>query len=131
MITELYINVVLKPYTPLEVIKTLHAVCNSEVEELEDKPPTWVHMFDGSAAKRNNKWCTLTYWSELNKHHLVGIGSTEESVDDIISFFDYIKPWSENDFIGYYRHDCNREPTLIYGSVYPCPYSEMYYEPPH
>ena len=81
MITEIYINVVLKPYTPLGVIKTLHAVCNSEVEELGYKPSTWVHMFDGSA-KRNNKWCTLTYLSELNQHHLVGIGSTEESVDD-------------------------------------------------
>ncbi len=120
MYTEIYINCDLKTDTPDYVINTLHAMCRGERsnEYLLDKPSRWSMMFHSSAyftdtvvadlRYNNEDWCTRPYYT------LHGKGAIKNYEGEIEEFFEWIKPYAEQDFIGYMLYEEDREPTLVY-----------------
>ena len=122
MYTEVYINCDLKEDTPEEVVNTLYAMVRGEDVDgfLEDKPHRWSLLFRSSAyftdtivgelRYNNEAWHTRPYYT------LHGKGAIKNYNSEIQSFFEWIKPWAEQDFIGYYLYEEDREPTLVYAN---------------
>ena len=117
MYTEIFVNVDLKEETPIEVLEVLQAMCtkNTEAACLEDKPSRWGYLFNsGSYYTPNTEVGKLTFDSISKQYSLLAKGDIKNSMNEIQRFFDYIRPWADNEFIGYYRYEENREPTLVY-----------------
>lgn len=57
----------------------------------------------------------LKYDNILNSYYLTVRCNLKNYDDEIAKFVDWIKPYSETKgFVGYYRYECCKNPTLIY-----------------
>jgi hypothetical protein len=120
MYTEIYVNADLKKSTPQEVIDVLSAMCdkNHEAECLSGKPSRWAYLFNNGSYHLPLTECgKLTNDSIVGQYSLLAKGDIKNHDSDIEEFFDFIKPWCEGEFIGYYRYEEDREPTLVYADV--------------
>lgn len=117
MYTEIYVNVDLKENTPENIIEVLEAMCSGDpyAEALKDKPVRWGYLFNSGSYYTPNTACAKLTCDAISKQYsLLGKGDIKNYEGEIEAFFDFIKPWCENDFIGYYRYEESREPTLVY-----------------
>jgi hypothetical protein len=117
MYTEIYVNVDLKKDTPKDVINVLQAICDKdgESEYLEGKPFRWSLLFNNGSYYTPNTECgKLTYDSISEEYSLLGKGDIKNYANEIQEFFDFIKPYCTNHFIGYMRYEEDDEPILIY-----------------
>lgn len=117
MYTEIFVNTDLKENTPNEVIEVLKAMCakDADAECLKDKPNRWKYLFNnGSYYTPSTECAALTFDDRSKQYSLIAKGDIKNYEDEIEKFFEFIKPWCDNDFIGYYRYEESREPTLIY-----------------
>jgi len=122
MYTEFYVNMDFKKNTPKKVIDTIKAMCDrdDESKHLKEQPDRWSYMFNNGSYYFASTYCgKMTYndigecWSLLAKGDIKNYGG------EIEEFFDFVMPWAadEDTFIGYYRYEENREPTLIYSKA--------------
>lgn len=117
MYTEIYVNVDLIPETPESVIDTLRAICNQddESELLKDKPDRWGFLFcNMSYYTPSTSVASLTFDEISKQWSLLGKGDIKNYGGEIEAFFEWIKPWCENNFIGYHRYEEDNEPTLVF-----------------
>lgn len=116
MYTEIYVNTDLKKETPQDVIDVLSAMCNSEAKDcLSDKPHRWSYLFNNGSYYLPSTECKkLTYDTISERYSILAKGDIKNYKGEIEQFFDYIKPWCDGEFIGYYRYEEDREPTLVY-----------------
>ena len=117
MYTEVFVNVDLKKDTPKEVIETIRAMCNKDhtSPSLDGKPDRWAYMFnDGSYYLPRTECGLLTKDDLTGSYSLLAKGGIKNYGSEIEQFFDFIKPWVEDDFMGYTRYEEDREPTLFY-----------------
>ena len=117
MYTEIYVNVDLKENTPQSVLGVLKAICdkNAEAECLKDKPERWAYLFNnGSYYTPSTEVAILSYDDIGKRWSLLGKGDIKNYAGEIEAFFEFIKPWCDNEFVGYFRYEADREPTLIY-----------------
>jgi len=122
MYTEIYINVDLKPETPEGVIDVLSCMCGGNKDEslIDLFPSRWSYMFNnGSYYTPLTSVASLTYDEIAGHYSLLGKGDIKNYEGEIEEFFEYIKPLVDNDygdgvFMGYYRYEEDREPTLVY-----------------
>lgn len=120
MYTEIYVNADLKKETPKEVIDVLAAMCEKDQEavSLSDKPSRWAYLFNNGSYYLPLTECgKLTNDSITGQYSLIAKGDIKNYDGEIEQFFDFIKPWCEGEFIGYYRYEESREPTLVYADV--------------
>lgn len=117
MYTEIFVNVDLKENTPKEVIEVLKAMCDKDHESphLLGRPQRWAFLFNDSSFYLPCTECgVLTYNNIRKAYSLIAKGDIKNSSGEIEEFFEFIKPWCEDEFIGYTRYEEDREPTLIY-----------------
>tara|TARA_R100001480_G_C4732518_1_gene181150 strand:- start:741 stop:1124 length:384 start_codon:yes stop_codon:yes gene_type:complete len=115
--TEIYINADLKEETPQEVINVLAAMCskNDKEDSLKDKPGRWSYLFGNGSYYTPLTSCANLTFDDIGGHYsILGKGDIKNYEDEIEEFFAFIKPWCEDEFIGYYRYEEQREPTLVY-----------------
>jgi len=120
MYTEIYINADLVETTPDDVIKTLQAMCdkNSESEYLKGKPIRWSYMFNNGSYYTPRTECGKLTFDKISKQwSILAKGDIKNYGSEIEQFFEWIKKWCENEFIGYYRYEEDREPTLVYSDT--------------
>ena len=117
MYTEIYVNVDLKPDTPDEIINVLRAMCEHDAAAkcLKNKPARWVYMFRSGSYYTPNTCCAnLTFDSNSKQYSLLAKGNIKNYCDEIQKFFEFLRPWCEGDFMGYYKYESDREPILVY-----------------
>lgn len=119
MYTEIYVNLDLKPTTPPDVIEVLRAIVNydTDAECLAPYPPQWARLFaNGSYYTPSTCAASLTFDEISGCYSLIGKGDIKNYDNEIHAFFDFIMPWCEDPdaFIGYYRYEEHREPTLVF-----------------
>lgn len=115
MYTEVYVNVTLKKETDASVIQVLRNMTNGQ--RIEGAPDRWSHMFsNGSYYVSQTSVANLTFDEQTGQYSLLGKGDIKNYNGEIEQFFEFIKPWCDESykFIGYYRYEEDREPTLIY-----------------
>ena len=75
-------------------------------------------MFNGSAYFTDTTVAELRYnneaWHWNPYYTLHGKGAIKNYENEIGEFFEWIKPWVVQDFIGYTHYEEDREPTLVY-----------------
>ena len=117
MYTEIYVNVDFDENTPDEVIGTIKAMCAKDDRSpfLSDKPSRWSYLFNNGSYYLPLTECGLLTYDDIGKQYsLIGKGDIKNYEQEIQQFFDYIKPYVENEFMGYYRYEESREPVLVY-----------------
>lgn len=117
MYTEIYVNTDLKKETPKEVIDVLSAMCdkNSDAKCLSDKPSQWAYLFNNGSYYLPLTECgKLTHDDISGQYSLLAKGDIKNYSGEIQEFLDFIKPWCESEFVGYYRCEECRDPTLVY-----------------
>lgn len=117
MYTEIYVNVDLKKETPEAVIETIKAICEGDCDSkyLKDKPRRWSMLFSNGSYYTPSTCCSsLTYDSIAKSYSLIGKGDIKNGDNEIEQFFEFVKPWCDNNFIGYHRHEEDRDPILVY-----------------
>jgi hypothetical protein len=120
MYTEIYINIDLKPETPDHVIDTLYAVCRGDRSSpyLKDKPVRWSSLFHMSAYFTDTTLSELRYnnsaWVDKPYYTLHGKGAIKNYGGEIEQFFEWVKPWSNTNFMGYHMYEECTRPTLMY-----------------
>ena len=117
MYAEIYVNADLKENTPQEVIEVITAMCNKndEAEALKDKPRRWAYLFNNGSCYFPLTECGKITYDKIGGHYsLLAKGDIKKYGGEIEQFFDFIKPWCEGEFIGYYRYEESREPVLMY-----------------
>ena len=117
MYTEIYVNADLKEETPDSVVEVLKAMCefNRDAKCLADRPERWSRLFgNGSYYTPNTQCAKLTFDSIAKNYSLLGKGDIKDYGGEIEAFFEFIKPWCDGGFIGYYRYEEDRAPTLVY-----------------
>ncbi|MCP4475432.1 MAG: hypothetical protein GY821_12870 [Gammaproteobacteria bacterium] len=120
MYTEIYVNTDLKEETPQEVIDVLTAMCNKDytAECLKDKPERWSYLFNNGSHFTPYTECGMITKDEINGgYSILAKGDIKNYENEIEKFFDYIKPWCDDDFIGYFRYEESREPVLVFTDV--------------
>lgn len=120
MYTEIFVNADLKKETPQEVIDVLSAMCEKdhEAECLSDKPSRWAYLFNNGSCYLPMTECgKLAHCRILGQYSLLAKGDIKNYNGEIEEFFDFIRPWCEGEFIGYYRYEEDRDPTLVYADV--------------
>ena len=121
MYTEMFISTDLKKETPSGVIEVLYAMCrySEDSEALKEKPPRWRFLFSSSSYYTSNTACrSLTFDDATKQYSLIAKGDIKNYGSEIEEFFEFIAPWCDSDFIGYYRYEEDVEPTLVYSSKY-------------
>ena len=117
MYTEIYVNVDLSKHTPSGVIDLLKAMSDGDSDSVEfnDKPMRWRYLFNNVSYYLPSTWaCRLTFDDIAEQYSFIGKGDIKNYQQEIELFFEFIKPWADDDFIGYSRYEGNREPTLVY-----------------
>lgn len=117
MYTEIFVNVDLKSDTPEEVINTLKAMCEKDYESeyLVGKPSRWSFLFNDGSFYLPCTECGLLTFNEIrNAYSLLAKGDIKNYEGEVEALFEFIKPWCEDDFMGYMRYEEEREPTLIF-----------------
>ena len=117
MYTEIFVNTDLKEETPDTVIQVLKAMCekDGEAECLSDKPNRWGFLFNSGSYYTPNTECGKLTFDDISKQYsIIAKGDIKNYEGEIEAFFELIKPWCDSDFIGYYRYEDDREPTLVY-----------------
>jgi hypothetical protein len=117
MYTEIFINADLIEETPPEVIQTLKAICNKEQGSpfLQDHPNRWSILFNNGSYYLPCTECGILTYDDISKRYsIIGKGDLKNYDNEIEKFFEWVKPWCEGNFIGYYRYEEDYEPTLIY-----------------
>jgi len=118
MYTEIYVNVNLKEDTPDDVIAVLKKMCN--LDYVDGHPARWGLLFNSGSYYTPNTSCAKLTYDKIGKQwSLLGKGDIKNYGSEIEEFFEWIKPHVEDpdpdgEFIGYYRYEENREPTLVY-----------------
>lgn len=132
MYTALHFSAELKKDTPEMVVDVLNKMVNGKLP-FEDPKELPDHEFF-----KCDRWCFLftmdSYYFSADTHcsfrfdEIAGawfltVTSNIKNYDgEIQKFIDWIMPYvaeSTNDFLGYYRYEENREPTLIYKKLTP------------
>lgn len=119
MYTEIFVNVDLKEDTPSEIIEVLKAMCVKDHEAacLKDKPQRWWYLFNNGSYYTPLTQCgTLTFDDIAGHYSLLAKGDIKNYDNEIEKFFDFIRPWCDTEFMGYYRFEESREPTLVYSN---------------
>ena len=117
MYTEIYVNADLKKETPQDVIDVISAICekNYEAKCLIGKPSMWGWLFNNGSYYLPLTECgKITKDSVSGIYSFIGKGDIKNYEGEIEQFFNFIKPWCEGEFIGYYRYEESREPVLVY-----------------
>ncbi len=120
MYTEIFINADLKESTPSSVINVLKAMCenDSDSEHLKDKPSRWAYLFNNGSFYLPLTECGKLTFDEGGGHYsIIAKGDIKNYESEIEQFFEFVKPWCEGEFIGYYRYEESREPTMVYADV--------------
>lgn len=121
MYTEIYVNVDFEEGLPESVLNVLKAMCGWEgfEEYIEEYPSRWFYLFNsGSYYTPNTSVAKLTCDDISGKWSLLGKGDVKNYGEEIEEFFEFIKPYVENNFMGYMMYEESYEPTLMY-VVYP------------
>ncbi len=116
MYTEIFVNVDLLEQTPDEVIQTLKAICETDHKSLllADKPSRWCFLFNNGSYYTPLTQCAALTFDRIAGHwSLIGKGDIKNYSGEIEAFFDYIRPWVQDDFMGYMRYEEDDMPTLI------------------
>lgn len=116
MYTEIFVNVDLKEETPDAVIQTLKAICEKDYKNslLADKPERWAWLFsNGSYYTPSTHCASLTFDKISNKWSLIGKGDIKNYEGEIEAFFDYIRPYVEDNFMGYMRYEEDEMPKIM------------------
>jgi hypothetical protein len=116
MYTEIFVNVDFKEETPEEVVQTLKAICEKDHESplLNNKPGRWFMLFNnGSYYTPSTQCAALTFDRISNNWSLIGKGDIKNYEGEIEAFFDYIRPWVEDNFMGYMRYEEDDMPTIM------------------
>lgn len=117
MYTEIYVNADLKEDTPTEVLEVLKAMCRKDSDSnfLNNKPSRWSLMFSNGSYYTPLTECGKLSFDVVGGHYsLIAKGDIKNYNNEIKDLFEFIKPWCDDEFIGYYRHENDREPTLVY-----------------
>ena len=117
MYTEIYVNVDLKENTPQSVLDVLKAMCEKDgnAECLKDKPTRWAYLFNNGSYYTPSTEVGILSCDDISKQwSLLGKGDIKNYQGEIEAFFEFIKPWCDDEFVGYFRYEEDREPTLIY-----------------
>ena len=141
MYTEIFVNVDFKEDVPEDVLYVLkgmvrevsnhnnydketfdHFVVDYEdvnFKELTQKfPPRFTWLFsNGSYYTPNTTVAKLTYDHIGGQWSLIGKGDIKNYNDEIETFFKWIAPYCETEFMGYSRYEEDREPTLYYSGT--------------
>lgn len=115
---EIFVNVDFEKNVPDYVIDVIRAVCCVDVisDLLDDKPDSWPTLFRSSSAYTPNTQCgQLTYCKAFERWSLLAKGDTV-IMTDIVDFFEFIKPYVKDEFMGYFRDENYEEPVLVYKS---------------
>jgi hypothetical protein len=123
MYTEIVVNTMLENLSE-EATAVLDYMAGNDVEPetLPARPlfstGRWAILFSCSSYYFvPESHCTFRY-DDIAKAHLLMVRADLKNYDqEIQKFFDWIDPYVEGfggEFIGYYRHENDREPTLVY-----------------
>jgi hypothetical protein len=136
--TEIFVNVDLREDTPEEIIDTLkcmvfnvscvnnwdndyfdHKVICYEsdrfAELMNDKPRRFPWLFtNGSYYTPYTQASELSYDYNSKQWSLIGKGDIKNYCSSIETFFEWIAPYSDTEFLGYSRYEGCDEPTLYY-----------------
>ena len=117
MYTEIFVNIDLKGDTPDSVIETLKAMCEREHDSpyLRDKPSRWSYLFTNGSAYTPSTACGMLDQCKYSQcYSLLGKGDIKNYEGEIEEFFDFIRPWSDDHFMGYWRYEEDELPTLVF-----------------
>lgn len=117
MYTEIFISADLKSNTPESVIDALRGMCDweHESETLNKMGSRTKYLFNSGSYYTPNTQCrSLTFDSIANQYSIIGKGDIKNYDSEIEKFFEFIKPYCEDGFIGFYRYEEDREPTLVF-----------------
>lgn len=119
--TELHLNVRFSRHTPEQVIHTLSWMLSEGPMPLAmpDHPLFETDRFagmlrSGSAYFGNATPSAMHKELDTGEHVLSVHTSFKNYNDEIDKFIDWISPWVDDDFLGYFRQEGIREPTLVY-----------------
>lgn len=111
--TEIYVNIDLKEDTPLPIIDILRKICNAEL--IVGAPARWQFLFRSGSSYTPNTWVANLTFSEIGGYwSLLGKGDIKNYSDEIELFFEFIKPFTEDYFLGYLRSEDDPCPELFY-----------------
>jgi len=121
MYTEIFINTDLKKNTPDSIIEVLKSMCALDCSNpaLTEHPARWAYLFNnGSYYTPNTSVASLTFDDIAKQYSLLGKGDIKNYEGEIEKFFAWIRPWCDDEFIGYMRYEEDKEPTLIYADPF-------------
>lgn len=121
MYTEIFINVDLKADTPREVLEVLRCMVDGSDELnppiMTGLPGRWQLLFGNGSYYTPRTCCARLTFDEIGKHwSLIGKGDIKNYEGEIEAFFEFLKPWCEDRFMGYHRYEEDEEPVLVYAS---------------
>jgi len=130
MYTELVCAFELKRDTPESVITILTYMCEGKGKELREfmtlpnhelfKTARWEYMLNSDSYYFDGRTNSIIRYDDISRSYFVTIRCNLKNYDsEIQKFIDWIKPYiygagRRDKFIGYYRCEENRDPTLIY-----------------
>lgn len=117
MYTEIFISADLKQDTPESVIDVLRGMCDweHESEALSKMGERTRYMFNNGSYYTSSTSCKKLSFDKIsNQYSIIGKGDIKNYDSEIEKFFEFIKPHCESGFIGFYRYEEDREPTLVY-----------------
>tara|TARA_B100001057_G_scaffold499791_1_gene611813 strand:- start:2303 stop:2680 length:378 start_codon:yes stop_codon:yes gene_type:complete len=117
MYTEIFVNVDLKEETPKDVIEVIQKSCDFDFEWMRQNghPERWGLLFNnGSYYTPDTSVASFTYDRIGNNYSLLGKGDIKNYECEIESFFSFIAPWCEGDFLGYMMYEESSQPCLMF-----------------
>lgn len=130
MYTEFHFNAALKKSTPKNVINILEFMCGQRESQdglelshdlFETESQRWQFMLRSDSYSFPFTWHSSVFFESTSECYWINVKSSFKNYEgEIRLFLDWILPFineDEEDLLGFYRYEENREPTLIYGLV--------------
>lgn len=113
--TEVYVNVDFKKGLSDEVIKVCKGICAGIDEYLEGYPERWSCLGSNmSYYTPSTSVSNFTFDDISGQFSLLLKGDIKNYHQEIQMFFEFIKPHVDGNFMGYYRYEEAKEPTLVF-----------------
>lgn len=131
MYTEFVFASELKKETPIAIIKVLESMISGNFIENKDyvinnhnffKCDRWKWLFLSDSYYFDGESMSNIEYDKISNTYFLTVRSNLKNYnEEILNFIDFIYPYlvpksEEDDFLGYYRYEKRREPTLIYYS---------------
>lgn len=124
MYTELHFNSELKKDLPEDVLKTLQYMIDHENEPTDlpehelFKCDRWTMLFTCDSYYFDADTHSTLRFDEISNAYYLCVRANLKNYDsEIEKFIDWIEPYLkkfEGEFLGFYRYEKNKQPTLIY-----------------